>query len=79
MTDGNCSTRVALIGAVMLLPHRLEAQAPAAVRRVAGIDVRYEVKDCQGHVVKSGRVKLNRGLADFVVPVSGLVALSRLQ
>jgi hypothetical protein len=34
----------------------------------------YEVKDCQGQGVKSGGVKLTKGLVDIAVPVSGLVS-----
>jgi alpha-galactosidase len=41
-------------------------------------EYRYEVKDCQGHVVKSGQATLTKGLSNFDVPVSGLVALTRI-
>jgi hypothetical protein len=39
----------------------------------------YEVRDCRGQLVKSGDVRLAKGLVQLDVPVSGIVALERLQ
>jgi alpha-galactosidase len=37
----------------------------------------YEVRDCQGRVVKSGEVRLGPSLVEIEVPVAGLVSLTR--
>jgi alpha-galactosidase len=38
-------------------------------------DYRYEVRDCRGRIVKSGRTRLAKGAVSFEVPVSGLLSL----
>jgi hypothetical protein len=38
---------------------------------------RVTVRDCQGRVVRSDRVRLSQGLTRFDVPVSGLLTLER--
>jgi hypothetical protein len=39
---------------------------------------RYDVRDCQGRNVKSGQVRLAKGLVQLEVPVAGMVALERM-
>jgi alpha-galactosidase len=39
---------------------------------------RYDVKDCRGRVVKSGVVRLDRGVVSLDVPASGLLALQAI-
>ncbi|HEX2452705.1 MAG TPA: hypothetical protein VHI99_03345, partial [Vicinamibacterales bacterium] len=37
----------------------------------------YSIRDCQGRLVRSGDVRLDRGLMDFEVPMSGVLTLER--
>jgi alpha-galactosidase len=39
---------------------------------------RYDVRDCQGRVVKQGQLTLVKGLMELEVPLSGLVSLERV-
>jgi len=38
---------------------------------------RYTIRNCQGQVVQSARVRLSRGTRSWTVPVSGLLSLRR--
>jgi len=38
---------------------------------------RYTIRDCQGRTVGSGLTRLDKGVRDFDVPVSGLLSLER--
>ena len=69
----------------------LDERAPAKIDLVnaknseevvlaAGQDLgsyRYTIRDCQGRVVGSGDTRLDKGVRDFKVPVSGLLSLER--
>jgi hypothetical protein len=37
---------------------------------------RYEIRDCQGSVVKQGRIQLAKGLVNLDMPLSGLASLN---
>jgi alpha-galactosidase len=52
-----------------------EAVVLAAARDLGAY--RYTIRDCQGRVVGSGDTRLEKGVRDFKVPVSGLLSLER--
>ena len=72
---------------------RLDARSPAKIDVVnaknsetvvlaAGQDLgsyRYTVQDCRGQAVGSGQTRLDKGVRDFTVPVSGLLSLERVR
>jgi alpha-galactosidase len=39
-------------------------------------EYRYEIRDCQGSVVKQGRMPLAKGLVDLDIPLSGVASLT---
>jgi hypothetical protein len=38
-------------------------------------EYRYEIRDCQGNVVKQGRMQLTKGLVNLDMPLSGVASL----
>jgi len=41
-------------------------------------DYQYEIRDCQGRVVKQGRLRLAKGLVELDVPLSGIVSFEKV-
>ena len=38
---------------------------------------RFNIKNCLGDIVESGKIEINEGLTSFTIPVSGLLSLSK--
>jgi alpha-galactosidase len=58
----------------------INGKSSQAVVLAVGQDLgtyRYTIRDCQGKTVGSGQARLDKGVRDFDVPVSGLLSLER--